>query len=478
MKTMKILLALLLFGTISASAQEYATRIVKNVEPNGFSAESLIDVTVKSSTCRLRCTGFTLFDGALYEGDLITRVVFKGYNPGQELTRSLRVTAIYNNSKPGTVVYEGGCTIPHGGTAEECIPLLEVDFSTPQLFKYGLELLVECTGEATATPVYFECQQDEHASVPVALLTVMSETGSLEGSVDSQDNKPVSGAHVRVFRYNLDTGATEFDFTADTDAEGHYSVGVEDINCTYTMTVTADGYADYVLDRPFFLKEQNGMVGMSPPSDVTLFSRIEFTANKQATIILPDAPDPSWGKYYRLDRWENRQEDGNEVIFVREYEPRANTPYVIFPVQDFSISVNAYDLRNLPEPGAVLFADNSDEKAWGFHGSYQSRNITPITVGSELLLDDTPDCVKGDAPNLPRIGAFRAYLQVCWNSDILYDSPKLVFTDKPTGVYEPKVERITKAVYDLQGRRVSQPRKGVYIENGKKAVSYNCGNNE
>ncbi len=45
---------------------------------------------------------------------------------------------------------------------------------------------------------------------------------------------------------------------------------------------------------------------------------VSFTKGQRATIILPVAPDAEKGRYYKLDRVENRQ-----IIFEEEVSPRA-----------------------------------------------------------------------------------------------------------------------------------------------------------
>ena len=47
----------------------------------------------------------------------------------------------------------------------------------------------------------------------------------------------------------------------------------------------------------------------------------------------------------------------------------------------------------------------------------------------------------------------------------------MVFGDETTGIEDNNRETITNnRYYDLQGRKVAQPKKGLYIVNGKKVV--------
>ena len=47
---------------------------------------------------------------------------------------------------------------------------------------------------------------------------------------------------------------------------------------------------------------------------------------------------------------------------------------------------------------------------------------------------------------------------------------KMIFRDETTGIKDVIVKTANDDMYDLQGRRIVNPDKGVYIKNGKKVV--------
>lgn len=296
----------------------------------------------------------------------------------------------------------------------------------------------------------------------------------LSGKVTNQDGEPIAGAGIRVYNLN-EAGETEVEYTAETDGEGRYTLDMEQTNCSYFLAASATGYPDYLLDLPF--SPSNDILSfITPIGDIVMFNRLDFKADRQATIVLPQNPDPSWGRYYRLEGYENCDGYSN-VVFVREYSPKANVPYVIFPNQDFSISLSDYDLNHLTEPEPVLVTANDSYPQWGLYGTYHSRFALDFSAPLHThLLDSTPDCTKGSTkdPNayrISRVGAFRAYL--------LAFEPKCIFVDETTAI-ESVATGTDKAkaseVYDLQGRRcnskfkISNYKKGVYIQNGRKVV--------
>ncbi len=293
-----------------------------------------------------------------------------------------------------------------------------------------------------------------------------SEESYFEGTVTNQDGQPIQGANVCIYRPSSKTGVNEVEYHATTDVDGNYKVTVKKSETPYyfyNMTVEAEGYPGYVTTWEFTL---DGSFSLFFPKDITLWNRLDFKKDQKSTIILPDTPDPMLGRYYRYDHLEG----GRSVVFVREEAPQANVPYVIFPNSDFSIDLVQYDLDNLPEPTFVPFDPDDSYNPYGLYGSYTSY------VGHIFVLDNTPDCSKGEVtnvvekPNLPRVGPFRAYLYAGLGTTTDFES-NCLFVGEQTGVSSITSTTDVSVFFDLQGRRLNaEPKHGVYIKNGKKVV--------
>lgn len=111
---------------------------------------------------------------------------------------------------------------------------------------------------------------------------------------------------------------------------------------------------------------------------------------------------------------------------------------------DYDVAKPSYVLVWLEEDGAV----RPEEKRETAHGRIYSIRVMPTSTSKNPLAD-----IEG------------------FPEDMI--SEVVVF--EPTGIHEPKddgrtVEKRNDAFYDLQGRRVAVPQKGVYIYNGKKVV--------
>ncbi len=459
-------LFLLLLGVLPMLAQEQSSRDVRLNEPNDIRAGLPIDVTKETSEVKIR------YDRTFYyPGDFLTRLVFKGYNPGRELERHVTVqisTDIFGRND-FTTVYDGNCIIPSGGTSEECIPMLDVEFSSPLLMSEfpPLWVIVTSSGEPVDTPICFEQYvASEYSCTPTATFTIVSETFNYEGTVVDHDGLPVKGAEVSV-----PCAVLQKDFTVTTGEDGKFSVRLDDVNACYDIAVTAPGYPIYQ-SRPFYPNRVPDVWDYEDvmPKEIVLFGKLDFVAGRQATIVLPQAPDPSWGKYYRLLRHER-----GTVVFGREFEPKADTPYVLFPNEDFSIDLSDYDLSGLDDPDVVPFPDVSEDSyQMGFNGSYKNQPTRSDLYDGQFvfLVDSTRDC-KSNSSYKKRIGACRAYLVAgAWSPEMKYEGPIYVFLDNETSdiseVSAPS-SNLSCQTFDLQGRCLQGiPRKGLYIRNGKK----------
>ncbi|MBR4644323.1 MAG: hypothetical protein IKO73_04110 [Bacteroidaceae bacterium] len=197
-----------------------------------------------------------------------------------------------------------------------------------------------------------------------------------------------------------------------------------------------------------------------------------YTKDQMATIILPTEPDASKGKYYRLDRCEDRK-----IIFTEEAQPKAKVPYIIVPSEDFSIDLSTLDLEGLTQASVSVGGVS-------FIGSYSHAEYNCEEGYYIDIIDKTPDCHVDDV-NLRKatIGALRAYLKVNWDDPYgqgptkgVRDKLEIVLEDNPNSIAEVKSERVKSEkydddIYDLSGRRLSgKPAKGLYIQNGKKVM--------
>ena len=215
---------------------------------------------------------------------------------------------------------------------------------------------------------------------------------------------------------------------------------------------------------------------------------LAFTEGQMATIILPEEPDASKGKFYRLDRVEE-----GKIVFEQELHPQAHVPYIIVPNKDFSIDLNTLDLEGcFPDTVSikVRFEGQAESQNIYFIGSYVSEELEQQEGCNIQFIDTTPDCSISSSEETGKetflIGALRAYLT--WDDPYNQGGTKgrgnmeIVLRDYGTSIEEIKNEELrsfssTKSmkndVFDLSGRKIvnGQLQRGIYIENGQKKIA-------
>ena len=451
---MKLLLLMLVTSLPVIADNEYSPREVQIGKFDEFSTTFPLDVTKEE------CSEYFFYSGLasqLIGSTLLTKIEFKGYNPGKEIQRHLK---LWFNDKPGdlsrkTLLFDGDYVIPSGGSESERIALLSFDVNMPVSFPtYGFEIDIECTGAPADEPVYFEFDRNSMYR-PVITFILPTKVENLSGNVMDQKGNPVSGAEVLVYRKD-NPG-----YKALTNAQGRYNVRIENSNVGYIMQVSAPGYANYNITSGI---TASGYYCLSnePVEDVVLCDHLDYSAGKMATIVLPKDPDASLGRYYRFDCLADRT-----VYFEREEHPKANVPYVIFPAEDFVINLSDFDLTSLPQPEFVPAFPDDDNMPYGFYGTYNSTDIDYMAT----ILDDTPDCVA-DVTKIRRAGAFRCYFYGVSNLGYNFKKENFVFVGEQTGISD--VEQASQQAgtcFDLQGRRLNGvPQRGMYIRDGRKYV--------
>lgn len=163
------------------------------------------------------------------------------------------------------------------------------------------------------------------------------------------------------------------------------------------------------------------------------------------------------------EAWAVTATSGDAVTFTKiPGKVPANTPFIL------------YNSSKAGESVSVPVIDDDDAGIATVAGNMLRGTISPTYVST----------VNGDYTNFGLSGgnflkikdgvvkANKAYLPVLTSALPSDARLTIIFNDETTGVSEvrSKAEDIRAPYYDLQGRKVSQPRKGLYIVNGKKTL--------
>lgn len=159
----------------------------------------------------------------------------------------------------------------------------------------------------------------------------------------------------------------------------------------------------------------------------------------------------------------DEESNGNVTVKFRKKTDgmNANTPYLLFPKKNITVS---------KFPAVEIIATDmpkSEGTIFDFVGTYtnQSKGSSEIQMGDYIVSGGIFKKASGGNA----IKAFRAYLRQRDVSNA--KTVSMLFEDETTGIAELKDNVVMPTVYyDLQGRRVAAPSKGIYIVNGKKVI--------
>ena len=158
-------------------------------------------------------------------------------------------------------------------------------------------------------------------------------------------------------------------------------------------------------------------------------------------------------------------EDGINVIFDEVSSYRgidANKPYIIKTSKDiseFMISSTIVPCNNAPCEG--------DEEIGFFYGTLKAGGKVPANC---LFLNGGDFWYSTGKSNIKAFRGYFEFVDVLASLETAASKVKMVFRDETTGIKNVIVETANDDMYDLQGRRIVNPDKGVYIKNGKKVV--------
>ena len=188
-------------------------------------------------------------------------------------------------------------------------------------------------------------------------------------------------------------------------------------------------------------------------------TQLQYTANvgqaERGTVVVPFEADVTGTvEAYTLSTVDG---ETSKVVGTKVETIAANQPVLL---------KNQGTLVLTAKEGTLAYSDAPAEGV--LRGVYSP---TPAPVGSYVLQKQGNEVaffhVEGTQPT---VGAFRAYLETTGNARMLTIS----FDDELTSIggatqLKQKAES-SKQLFDLQGRRVANPQRGLYIVNGKKVV--------
>ena len=152
--------------------------------------------------------------------------------------------------------------------------------------------------------------------------------------------------------------------------------------------------------------------------------------------------------------------EGNTMVFKAASKIEAGVPYLIKPSEDIvNPTYSNVTLSYQPAKGIV-------RGDYRFVATYVPKELA--TDKTELFLTTDGKLGYPTSASEATLKGMRAYIQVPANANVA------LFVDGEgtiTGIEEIDNSQLTiDNVYNLNGQRVTQPRKGLFIVNGKKLI--------
>ena len=136
------------------------------------------------------------------------------------------------------------------------------------------------------------------------------------------------------------------------------------------------------------------------------------------------------------------------------------------PVENL-VAGNAYIFQATSTTLTATFCGNPTTTANEADGMLGNLSSTPVSVptGNYIIKDNL---IRKVAAGTITIGQYKAYITL--NKIGETSSPYFIGADDATGIEGLEIEKSQNEIYNLQGQRVTNIEKGVYIINGKKVL--------
>ena len=195
------------------------------------------------------------------------------------------------------------------------------------------------------------------------------------------------------------------------------------------------------------------------PSDFTavkVAQKREYTADKNSTVCLPYALDETQasalGTFY-----EPTAIASGTVTMTSVTKTEANVPYML-KAKGTKVSAEMVEVK---KPTGALAGTEIR-----FVGTYSGTTLSHTDTKQYYCFTTDGTFIHVETDDV-HVKPFRAYIAL---DSALGRSLDIDFGDGTTGIKNLKVGVEDNVYYDLQGRRVLYPKKGIYIQNGKKVI--------
>ena len=253
---------------------------------------------------------------------------------------------------------------------------------------------------------------------------------------------------------------------------------VEVDNSTFDIDVTAP------VDPWVTLDENSTTLPEASDGEIEIKVKLSIKANQWNTICFPfamtaaqvyeafgeDVQVAEFTEYESTDDFASINVIFDEVYRFDRYGLMANIPYIIKPTSNISEFMVTSVLEPDEESAFTEYAvgKGSNKVVYGtYRGTLKAGGKVPANC---LFLNGGDFWYSTGQSNIKAFRGYFDFVDVLASLETAASNAKMVFRGETTGIKGVTVETANDDMYDLQGRRIVNPDKGIYIKNGKKVV--------
>lgn len=306
-------------------------------------------------------------------------------------------------------------------------------------------------------------------------------TYGLVGVDMSQSRAEITGTTGTILTLTLSAAET-IDVGASLQAKLK-NITMQPVEGSKTYTFSDWQFAINISDPWVTLDENSTTLPEASDGETEIKVKRTLKANQWNTICFPFAMTEAqvyeaFGEDVQVANFESYEvlDDltGINVVFgdagLGQWGLMANYPYIIKTSKDLTEFIVTSRIEPDEDYAYTEYAEGRgpNKKVYGtFYGTLKAGGKVPANC---LFLNGGDFWYSTGQSNIKAFRGYFEFVDVLASLETAASNAKMVFRGETTGIKDVTVETANDDMYDLQGRRIVNPDKGVFIKNGKKVV--------
>ena len=261
------------------------------------------------------------------------------------------------------------------------------------------------------------------------------------------------------------------------------NITMQPVEGSKTYTFSDWQFAINISDPWITLDENSTTLPEASDGETEIKVKRTIKANQWNTICFPFAMTAAqvyeaFGEDVQVANFESYEvlDDltGINVVFgdagLGQWGLMANYPYIIKTSKDLTEFIVTSRIEPDEDYAYTEYAEGRgpNKKVYGtFYGTLKAGGKVPANC---LFLNGGDFWYSTGQSNIKAFRGYFEFVKVLASLETANSKVKMVFRGETTGIKDVTVETTNDDMYDLQGRRIVNPDKGIYIKNGKKVV--------